>query len=77
MKLYEVKEVSVLLRALPMEYSMLTELTKIDVNVLEVALTHLIEELEDTQNDEDFNLNQELASAKAMYVALGNKHEGR
>ena len=68
MKLYETKDLGL---------SMLTELTKIDVNVLEVALTHLIEELEDTQNDEDFNLNQELASAKAMYVALGNKHEGR
>tara|TARA_R100001224_G_scaffold68084_1_gene41251 strand:- start:45 stop:272 length:228 start_codon:yes stop_codon:yes gene_type:complete len=60
-----------------LELSMLGELNKSDVNVLEVALTHLIEELEDTQNDEDFNLNQELASAKAMYVALGNKHEGR
>jgi len=68
MKLYETKDLGL---------SMLTELTKIDVNVLEVALTHLIEELEDTQNDEDFNLNQELESAKAMYVALGNKHEGR
>ena len=64
MKLYETKDLGL---------SMLTELTKIDVNVLEVALTHLIEELEDTQNDEDFNLNQELASAKAMYIALGNK----
>ena len=52
--------------------TMLTDLTKLDVNVLEVALTHLIEELIDTQNDKDFNLN-ELASAKAMYIALGNK----
>ena len=56
-----------------LELSMLGELNKSDVNVLEVALTHLIEELEDTQNDKDFNLNQELASAKAMYIALGNK----
>ena len=60
-----------------LELSMLGELNKSDVNVLEVALTHLIEELEDTQNDEDFNLTKELASAKAMYTALGNKHEGR
>ena len=42
MKLYETKDLGL---------SMLTEVTKIDVNVLEVALTHLIEELEDTQND--------------------------
>ena len=56
-----------------LELSMLGELNKSDVNVLEVALTHLIEELMDTQNDKDFNLNQELASAKAMYIALGNK----
>ena len=64
MKLYETKD---------LELSMLGELNKSDVNVLEVALTHLIEELMDTQNDKDFNLNQELASAKAMYIALGNK----
>ena len=53
--------------------TMLTDLTKLDVNVLEVALTHLIEDLRDTQNDKDFNLNEQLASAKAMYIALGNK----
>jgi len=56
-----------------LELSMLGELNKSDVNVLEVALTHLIEELMDTQNDKDFNLNEQLASAKAMYIALGNK----
>ncbi len=56
-----------------LELSMLGELNKSDVNVLEVALTHLIEELIDTQNDKDFNLNEQLASAKAMYIALGNK----
>ncbi len=56
-----------------LELSMLGELNKSDVNVLEVALTHLIEELMDTQNDKDFDLNQELASAKALYIALGNK----
>ena len=53
--------------------NMITNLKKLDVNVLEVALTHLIEELRDTQNDEDFNLAEQLASAKAMYLALGNK----
>ena len=56
-----------------LELSMLGELNKSDVNVLEIALTHLIEELMDTQNDKDFNLNEQLASAKAMYIALGNK----
>ena len=56
-----------------LELSMLGELNKSDVNVLEVALTHLIEELMDTQNDKDFNLNEQLSSAKAMYIALGNK----
>ena len=53
--------------------NMITNLKKLDVNVLEVALTHLIEQLKDTQNDEDFNLDKQLASAKAMYLALGNK----
>ena len=53
--------------------NMITNLKKLDVNVLEVALTHLIEQLKDTQNDEDFNLDEQLASAKAMYLALGNK----
>ena len=53
--------------------NMITNLQELDVNVLEVALTHLIEELRDTQNDEDFNLDKQLASAKAMYLALGNK----
>ena len=56
-----------------LELSMLGELNKSDVNVLEVALTHLIEELIDIQKEKDFNLNEQLASAKAMYIALGNK----
>ena len=56
-----------------LELSMLGELNKSDVNVLEVALTHLIEELMDIQKEKDFNLNEQLASAKAMYIALGNK----
>ena len=59
MKLYETKDLGL---------SMLTELTKIDVNVLEVALTHLIEELTD-----DVAFQEQLDSAKAMYLALGNK----
>ena len=45
-----------------------TDLTKLDLNVLEVALTHLIEELKD-----EINLQEQLDSAKAMYLALGNK----
>ena len=56
-----------------LELSMLGELNKSDVNVLEVALTHLIEELMDIQKEKDFNLNEQLASARAMYIALGNK----
>ena len=40
-----------------LELSMLGELNKSDVNVLEVALTHLIEELMDIQKEKDFNLN--------------------
>tara|TARA_R100000734_G_C3257322_1_gene57029 strand:+ start:328 stop:546 length:219 start_codon:yes stop_codon:yes gene_type:complete len=51
-----------------LELSMLGELNKSDVNVLEVALTHLIEELKD-----EINLQEQLDSAKAMYLALGNK----
>ena len=47
---------------------MLTDLTKLDLNVLEVALTHLIEELKD-----EINLQEQLDSAKAMHLALGNK----
>jgi hypothetical protein len=54
--------------------TMLTDLTKLDVNVLEVALTHLIEELTDTNEDlKEINLQEQLDSAKAMYLALGNK----
>jgi|9_EtaG_2_1085328.scaffolds.fasta_scaffold07753_9 hypothetical protein len=72
MKLYETKET--LYGGSVLKLSMLTDLTERDVNVLEVALTHLIEELEDTQNDNfSVDLHQELASAKAMYIALGNK----
>ena len=56
-----------------LELSMLGELNKSDVNVLEVALTHLIEELMDIQKEKDFKLNEQLASARAMYIALGNK----
>ena len=48
--------------------TMLTDLTKLDVNVLEVALTHLIEELTD-----EINLQEQLDSAKEMYLALGGK----
>ena len=52
---------------------MLTDLTKLDVNVLEVALTHLIEELTDTNEDlKEIGLQEQLDSAKTMYLALGN-----
>ena len=53
--------------------TMLTDLTKLDVNVLEVALTHLIEELTDTNEDlKEIGLQEQLDSAKTMYLALGN-----
>ena len=42
--------------------NMITNLKKLDVNVLEVALTHLIEQLKDTQNDEDFNLDEQVTN---------------
>ena len=71
MKLYETRET--LYGGSVLKLSMLTELTNTDVNVLEVALTHLIEELMDIQKEKDFNLNEQLASARAMYIALGNK----
>tara|TARA_R100000742_G_C4200738_1_gene29923 strand:+ start:400 stop:606 length:207 start_codon:yes stop_codon:yes gene_type:complete len=54
--------------------NMITNLKKLDVNVLEIALTHLIEELTDTNEDlKEIGLDEQLASAKAMYLALGNK----
>ena len=53
--------------------TMLTDLTKLDVNVLEVALTHLIEELTDTNEYlKEIGLQEQLDSAKTMYLALGN-----
>ena len=56
-----------------LELSMLGELNKSDVNVLEVALTHLIEELTDTNEDlKEIGLQEQLDSAKTMYLALGN-----
>ena len=43
--------------------TMLTDLTKLDVNVLEVALTHLIEELTDTNEDlKEIGLQEQLDS---------------
>ena len=54
--------------------TMLTDLTKLDVNVLEIALTHLIEELRDTDEDlKEIGLQDQLDSAKTMYLALGNE----
>tara|TARA_B100000073_G_scaffold323663_1_gene305926 strand:- start:348 stop:560 length:213 start_codon:yes stop_codon:yes gene_type:complete len=46
-------------------------LTDLDINVIQVALTHLIEELSATQNDKDFNLDAQLVSAKKIYLSLG------
>ena len=43
-------------------------LTDMEINVLQVALTHLIEELE----DED-DLDTQLKTAKQLYLDLGGK----
>ena len=52
-------------------------LTDMEINVLQVALTHLIENLqdEDDQKDgySDFDLDTRLDSAKQLYLDLGGK----
>jgi hypothetical protein len=52
-------------------------LTDMEINVLQVALTHLIEDLqdEDDQKDgySDFDLDTRLDSAKQLYLDLGGK----
>ena len=52
-------------------------LTDMEINVLQVALTHLIEELqdEDDQKDghSDFDLDTRLYSAKQLYLDLVGK----
>ena len=42
-------------------------LTDMEINVLQVALTHLIEELEDTEED------RQLETSKQLYLDLGGK----
>ena len=52
-------------------------LTDMEINVLQVALTHLIENLqdEDDQKDghSDFDLDTRLDSAKQLYLDLGGR----
>ena len=52
----------------------LSELSDIEINVLQVALTHSIEELEDDNNfcENDW-LFKELKTAKQLYLDLGGK----
>ena len=45
-------------------------LTDMDINVLQVALTHLIEDL---QNSGDIDLKIQLNTAKLLYLDLGGK----
>ena len=42
-------------------------LTDMEINVLQVALTHLIEELEDTEED------RQLETSKQLYLDLGGR----
>ena len=52
-------------------------LTDMEINVLQVALTHLIENLQDEDDRKDghsnFDLDTRLDSAKQLYLDLGGK----
>ena len=45
----------------------LSEITDIELNIIQVALTHLIEELADTEED------RQLETSKQLYLDLGGK----
>ena len=45
----------------------LSEITDIEINILQVALTHFIEELTDTEED------RQLETSKQLYLDLGGK----
>jgi len=47
----------------------LDEVTDMEINVLQVALTHLIEDLQDDEKE----LEEQLTSAKNLYLDLGGK----
>jgi len=48
----------------------LDKVTDMEINVLQVALTHLIEDLQD---DEFEYIEEQLTSAKKLYLDLGGK----
>ena len=48
-------------------------LTDMEINVLQVALTHLIEELDDSEDLQDGRFSYELNTAKKLYQGLGGK----
>ena len=52
-------------------------LTDMEINVIQVALTHLIENLQDEDDRKDghsnFDLDTRLDSAKQLYLDLGGK----
>jgi len=51
-------------------------LTDMEINVLQVALTHLIEDLQDHDDRKDysdFNLDTQLEISKKLYLDLGGK----
>ena len=45
----------------------LSEITDIEINILQVALTHFIEELTDTEED------RQLETSKQLYLDLGGR----
>ena len=47
----------------------LDKVTDTEINVLQVALTHLIEDLQDDEKE----LEEQLTSAKKLYLDLGGK----
>ena len=48
-------------------------LTDMEINVLQVALTHLIEELEDSEDLQKGRFSIQLNIAKKLYQGLGGK----
>lgn len=48
-------------------------LTDMEINVLQVALTHLIEELDDSEDLQEGRFSIQLHIAKKLYLGLGGK----
>ena len=48
-------------------------LTDMEINVLQVALTHLIEDLNDSEDLQEGRFSIELNTAKQLYLDLGGR----